>query len=140
MIKIFYVLLIGCITILSGCTATTEGQTSIPKKISLTQKQLDRADRLSGHWFYHEEDTRFDIEITSDQIKVKNKKTENKEEETIYSIYNYENENGKISIYGTTDKREFYISEVDTDTVYIGGGIADIESAWRVKAHKQTLE
>ncbi len=25
MIKIFYVLLIGCITILSGCTATTEG-------------------------------------------------------------------------------------------------------------------
>ncbi|MCZ4355698.1 hypothetical protein O3Q27_04170 [Enterococcus lactis] len=100
----------------------------MPKKISLTQKQLDRADRLSGHWFIMKKILDSISRLQSDQISKGRRR--NKEEGNNLIASAIENENGKISIYGTTDKG-VPISEVDTDTVYIGGGMPDIESAWR---------
>ncbi|EME8156207.1 TPA: hypothetical protein QFL11_002281 [Enterococcus faecium] len=139
LMKKMFIILLGAISVFGGCSSDVDDKKNLQQPISITQKQLDETENLSGKWFYNEENIQFNIEITNDQIKVKKKKTGIKEEENAYNIYDYKNENGKIKVYGITDKRNFYISEVDVDAIYIGGGLVDTdtESAWQIKLYRQ---
>lgn len=134
--KIFIILFCGVLILLGGCSKSEKKSTSI----LLSQKQLSEAKQLSGMWIYNTKDIseNFRVEITKKMISVeKSHQGSNVKEE--FKIYDFQNEEGQLSIYGSNDENNIHLIKKSFDTAYIGGGKVNFEgeSAWQIELKKK---